>query len=212
MLNDVIDEIYPEMIELWFEETKFQTIDTFTPCNGQHCGPCGDFRWPCTLLEYPENTFEYECDQKMCGAWGTHTSDDEFLGGYYKLKGYESQNAYDLTREYNIYRLSCLPYPRQVLIATIDCHISPLWICYPLSIAICESVCKKYFETTGKHLPLVKGTPNPLNEREFIVKKKYNTINYINKQLLFLDKLPKYIKMEILEPHTELTFWQLYNL
>jgi hypothetical protein len=211
------DETYLDLVNLWLNGYKTKPFDSpYKLCDGNHCGPCGNIMWPCTFTNYPRKSFEQKCDETMCSIWNNQNAYGESYLGYWSEFGqYEEENASDLTREYNIYRLACLPFPDNVLIETINEYpfdsfaiIESVRYCNYL----CEVVRRKYFEINGKHLPVFNGVANPLNEKEFVVKKKYKTISYINKQFLFLTNIPKYIKMEILQDYTELTFWQLYNL
>jgi hypothetical protein len=67
-------------------------------------------------------TFKKECDENMCSDWNKQDIYNNCYGGYWKYEKdtYAYKNAYNLSREYSIYRMSVLPYPRKVLLRTIE--------------------------------------------------------------------------------------------
>lgn len=202
-------QTYLEILELWLQDKYYTPY--IEPLYSKDCQPSN--HGPCTGTNYPKGSFEDECDKIMCSDWNKQDVHGECYEGYWKYdkNTFEYKKAYDLSREYGIYRLSCLPYPKSVLLYTIQMGCANRLESVRFSNSVCEWMCRKYYQT-DKHLPLVNGNPKPLNEKEFIVKKKYKPISYLNNQLSILVKIPQYIKMEILEPHTELSFWHLYNL
>ena len=66
-----------------------------------------------------------------------------------------------------------------------------------------------HFHTNGKHLG--HGACQDLVIFNDPVERDLKKTTRISKRLKFLCNMPKYIKMEILEDTTELTFWELYN-
>jgi len=123
-----------------------------------------------TTPQMDDKAFETACDETMCSDWSKQDIYDNCYGGYWKYyEGtYARENAYNLSRAYAIYRLSKLPYPRKVLLKTIDIGCGNRQESVSYSNFLCDWVFRKYKQVYGNDLPLYYPKDTILNEDEFI--------------------------------------------
>jgi len=92
-----------------------------------------------------EQEFEEWLDKNLCTDWAKMDRNGKSFAGFwrYPKESDEYANAYHLTLEDNIQGLRELPYPRNVIVMTIELGCSNRYECVRYSNFICEWVKRK---------------------------------------------------------------------
>ena len=95
--------------------------------------------------EYSKSDFIDECHTIACTDWSKMDEFGNSFGGYwdYPIGTYERDHAYNLTKERNFEKLWELPYPKSVIIKTIELGCSNRMECVRYSNFVCEWIKRK---------------------------------------------------------------------
>lgn len=107
-----------------------------------------EFKVLCVRWDEPDITkeeFDEWLDKHLCSDWAKQDRHGECYGGFWKCpKGsYENKNAYLLTLEDNIKGLHDLPYPRCIIVKTIESGCANRQESVAYSNFVCEWIKRK---------------------------------------------------------------------
>lgn len=112
-------------------------------------------RW-FTPEEYSsDEAFYKKLDDACCTDWNKMDDHGELYGGFYKYPkdSYEWENAYTLTREFNLQKLCSLPYPRAAILYIIDLTCGARRESVLTTVNLCEWFVRKKALMTIRHRP-----------------------------------------------------------
>lgn len=139
-----------------------------------------------------ETTFKSKCKKEMCPGWHRKDIYGGVSKGYwdYQEGTYEHREAYTLSKEYAIYRLSVLPYPRKVILKTIEIGCRNRLESVIFSNFLCDWVFREYKQIRGKELPLYQQQVhlNILTDSQFALAWKWNVIQQGYNSFHIMDK------------------------
>lgn len=136
------------------------------------------------------------------------TTQDEYTNSsYYLFQCNRNIDEYD-RRHFVINRdkYHIISYTEENIFKNLDC-LSPGF--YDCEDCIFKNILSSHFHIKSG---LNRGPRHELIVFNDPIKKDVKATNKISKRLKILCHIPKYIKMELLEDTTEMTFWELYNL